>query len=253
MSDMDISPSRIRKAMVSRLSRFRATDLHRQTAAGPMLSLSFDDVPRTAVTTGAKILSRYGVPATWFVSGGLESTGPDGEFFMRDDLRALFQDGHELGCHGFSHIDHQESSMAEIRNDLDQNAAFFDAVGLPPARAFAYPFGRARPEAKAACGQRFEICRGVRPSFGRGVMDFNLLPSFPLYSRSLGLEETHKLIDDLANNGGLLSFFSHGVTDDPTVYDCTPGHLEDTLAYAQSLDIPIAPLTDAVRSIFKTN
>jgi peptidoglycan/xylan/chitin deacetylase (PgdA/CDA1 family) len=62
------------KARVSnRLARhFRAAPL-RLPGNAPMVSFTFDDVPKSAATVGATILEEYGGRATFYVAGSLVS------------------------------------------------------------------------------------------------------------------------------------------------------------------------------------
>ena len=245
-----LSPIRLRRAFNNRITRYMARDLRRQTGFGPILTLGFDDVPRSAVKNGAAILAKHGVLATWFIGGSYETRGQPGEFFTRDDLLALADTGHEIACHGFQHLDYQTASLKEIQSDLEQNADFFDDIGLPPAQNFAFPFGRANPKSKAYCGARFDVCRGVTPGFCHSVVDANLLASVPLFSSSVSKEQTQTQLDLLARQGGVLSLFSHGVTEYPTKYDCTPAHLDFTLTYAASLGISVRTLSEAMSQLF---
>ena len=50
-------------------------DLFRLRNATPMVSFTFDDLPKSAVTTGAGLLEARGARGTFYVSGGLVSVG----------------------------------------------------------------------------------------------------------------------------------------------------------------------------------
>src|SRR5213594_3979784 len=70
----------------------------------PLISFTFDDFPRSSALTGGAILNRFGLAGTYYASLGLlGKEEPSGQMFVLDDLKMLFECGHELGCHTFSH------------------------------------------------------------------------------------------------------------------------------------------------------
>src|ERR1700693_5858527 len=72
----------------------------------PLISFTFDDFPRSALLAGGSILNRYGLSGTYYVSLGLAGRETEsGQIFVPDDLAILLEEGHELGCHTFSHCD----------------------------------------------------------------------------------------------------------------------------------------------------
>jgi hypothetical protein len=85
----------------SQISKMRCEilcSLHRRTAAlgdlGPIVTFSFDDFPRSALTTGADIIEKCGGRATYYVSMGLMGQRNDlGEQFESADLQVLVERG----------------------------------------------------------------------------------------------------------------------------------------------------------------
>src|SRR5262245_58876391 len=72
----------------------------------PLISFTFDDFPRSALMAGGTILNRFGLAGTYYASLGLAGKQePSGQIFFHEDLTQLFERGHELGCHTFSHCD----------------------------------------------------------------------------------------------------------------------------------------------------
>ncbi len=71
--------------------------------AAPMVSFTFDDLSKSAVTSGADMLEAHGARGTFYVSGGLvgvdTANWPSGN---NDDVLSLHRRGHEIGCHTFS-------------------------------------------------------------------------------------------------------------------------------------------------------
>jgi peptidoglycan/xylan/chitin deacetylase (PgdA/CDA1 family) len=126
-----------------RLAMHLHVDRFRLRNAAPMVSFTFDDLPKSAATTGADLLEAHGARGTFYVSGGLVDIGT-GDWPAGDgnDVRSLRRRGHEIGCHTFSHLrvcDLDEASLAE---EITRNRDFLRA--LDPSLeidTFAYPWG----------------------------------------------------------------------------------------------------------------
>lgn len=241
----------MRGKIARRLARVMNCNFQDVAPDRPVISFSFDDVPRSACTLGAEVLARHDAKATWYVSGTFERDDTAECFHDQACLKALHSAGHEIACHGYGHLNYQATSAALIKADLDRNLAYFTQTGLPTPRNFAYPYGCVSPSIKAICARRFRSCRGIHAGINRDRTDLNLVRSVPFYTRTLPWARTSALIDDVAGNGGWLTFFTHAVTETPSEFDCTPEHLDQTLAYASALKIPIMTMDQALGALFK--
>ena len=82
-----------------------AVRMTKLTGSLPIVSFTFDDFPRSALSVGGEILSRYGVRGTYYASIGLMNRcNALGQQFTPEDLARVLQDGHELASHTYSHI-----------------------------------------------------------------------------------------------------------------------------------------------------
>ncbi len=71
----------------------------------PLVSFTFDDVPDSAYTNGAAVLEQHGVRGTFYIATGtLGAADSHWRVIGRDQVRALHERGHEIGCHTFSHV-----------------------------------------------------------------------------------------------------------------------------------------------------
>src|SRR3979409_2580329 len=87
-----------RMAMHLRVEPFRMRN------ATPMVSFTFDDVPKSAATVGAPILEAHGVHGTFYVIGSQVGTSaPLWDMVDGKDVVTLPRQGHEIACHTFSH------------------------------------------------------------------------------------------------------------------------------------------------------
>src|SRR5580704_13039157 len=96
----------------SQLGRIRSnflSSMYRRPAAlgnlGPIVTFTFDDFPRSALTVGGSILESFAARATYYVSMGLmDAENQLGPQFSREDLHSLVERGHEVAIHGFDHL-----------------------------------------------------------------------------------------------------------------------------------------------------
>src|ERR1700722_19190533 len=103
------------RSQVGKVRRQLLCGVHQRTVplgpSSPIISFSFDDFPRTALTTGASILESFGARATYYVSMSLMGSKNDlGEQFHLEDLHAARDRGHELASHTFIHLSARQVS-----------------------------------------------------------------------------------------------------------------------------------------------
>src|SRR5215469_8408390 len=131
------------------------------------VSFTFDDFPRSALLEGGRILEAQGVRGTYFVSfqclGRDSASGPLASF---DDVAAAVQDGHELGCHTFEHLDGTTVSAAAFGRSIASNRAALMACRLGSSfDVFAYPLNGPALAVKRVAGRHFAACRFGGQSF----------------------------------------------------------------------------------------
>lgn len=229
-------------------SKALARNMVRLDNTKPLVSIAFDDVPSTACDLGAKMIEQAGGRATYYVSGGLEGSA-GGQFHTKEDLRRLHTAGHEIGCHGFAHVNYSELNDAEIRQDIAQNQAYFKTAGLPNPTHFAYPFGAVNVRAKRLCGSMFETCRGIHEGILRTKADRALLRAIPLQTKRWSAQRNKDILNELQTRNGWAIFYTHGVSNSPEPYDTTPEMLDQLLKDINALGIKITPVSDAYQSL----
>jgi peptidoglycan/xylan/chitin deacetylase (PgdA/CDA1 family) len=202
----------------------------------PVVSFSFDDFPRSAVTEGGRMLRARGWAGTFYAAGAFCGREVDGiPYFTEDDLRQIDEDGHEIGCHTFSHLRLAHQRAPIILDDLKRNADFL-AKTLPAHRcsSFAYPFGDLRLPQKRLLAREFGVCRGIWSGINRGRMDFGELKAVGLAQIGPDVDEVVGWLDLAVRTNAWLIFFTHDVSARPSPY----GYRTD--AFAKLLDIVAA-------------
>ncbi|MBW3558998.1 MAG: polysaccharide deacetylase family protein [Proteobacteria bacterium] len=219
----------------------------RSRLTAPVASFTFDDFPRSAWKVGGPILARHAAKATYYVSGRFCDRYEDGlEYYSRDDLRALYAAGHEVGCHTFSHRRSPRVPSRELEADFDRNQVFVrDTLGDVVMSSFAYPYGDASPRTKALAGRRFPVSRGIRSGVNGRTLDLGQLKAVPLEIRSWTAKAVEREVELARQTGGWIIFFSHDVSEAPSPYGATPTMLGHALDRVKAAGIEILPVKHA--------
>ena len=210
------SSARVRFTRNVKLNAFRSH------LSEPMVSFTFDDVPRSAFQEGGRILREMGWSGSYYVAGSFCGRRVGGIDYMdRDDLIQADQEGHEIGCHTYSHLRLPTASSSAIRDDLKRNEDFMREV-LPQHKSssFAYPFGDLDIRSKALLARKFPICRGIWDGVNQARIDFAQLKSVGLERRSFDERAIEFWLDRTIACNGWLIFFTHDISDDPSPYGC---------------------------------
>jgi peptidoglycan/xylan/chitin deacetylase (PgdA/CDA1 family) len=218
---------------------------------GPIVTFSFDDFPRTALTNGASIIERHGGRATYYVAMGLMGKENDlGKQFCGADLENLIERGHELASHTFSHLSAQRSALGEFRRDVDRGEhAIRESIAVGPSNNFAYPYGEVTLRAKKQLGPCMRSCRGTCSGFNGPQVDLNLLRSNSLYGDIEKADAARQLILENENRRSWLIFYSHDVADKPSRFGCTPALLESVVSFAAERGTRVMTVADVVTEL----
>lgn len=206
-----------------------------------MLSVCFDDFPKSAWEVGGRILRDHGARATYFVCGGLCGTRFAGNvMYDEHDLAAIHHEGHELGCHTYDHISPLRRSARSLFESCDRNARFIaERLGDVRLVSFAYPYGDATLSAKRRAPRAFACARGVDAGLNQGRLDLMQLKAVGLETRLGGAEFVLRYLAAAARERAWLIVFSHDVSETPNRFGCTPTELALVLATARKTGLEI--------------
>ena len=241
--------SEVKVRVDHRLAMHLGVDRFQLRNAAPMVSFTFDDLPKSAATTGADLLEAHGARGTFYVSGGLVDIGT-GNWIAGDgnDLLALRRRGHEIGCHTFSHRRVCDLDEASLADEITRNRDFLRA--LDPALeidTFAYPWGYGSFARKSQLKDRFLTCRSIVQGVNAGSVDLQFLRAMPLIDGEIDRDGIERAFDDAETNNGWLIFYGHDVTDRPSPYGCSPALLNHALEAAVRRKIPALTMAEAMR------
>lgn len=194
------------------------------TLERPIVSFSFDDVPETALSNGARILEDHGARGTFYVAGALAGGFYEGQAMLTSaDYRELANRGHEIAHHTFSHMKPRELGWGYAA-DLDLNDDFLEDVTGERVRNFAFPYGLSAPRVQHELGRRFRSGRSAQKGINRGTTDLDYLWAVDV-NVSTTEPEALQWIADAAKEPGWLIYLTHDVKDPPSPFGCRPAML----------------------------
>src|SRR4051794_8410823 len=232
-----------RMAMHLRVEPFR---MRNET---PMVSFTFDDVPKSAATAGAAILEAHGVHGTFYVIGSqVGASSPLWEMVDGEDIVALHRQGHEIACHTFSHKRACDIDAGTLSAEVERNQHYLQSLDSSiRIENFAYPFGYGSFVRKRQLKTLFKSCRSIVPGVNSGSVDLQFLRAMPLIDRRIDRDGIERAFDQAQTANGWLIFYTHDVADEPSPYGCSPALLDVALEAASRRKIPVLNMAEALR------
>jgi peptidoglycan/xylan/chitin deacetylase (PgdA/CDA1 family) len=232
-----------RMAMHLRVEPFRLRN------ATPMVSFTFDDVPKSAATVGAAILEAHDVRGTFYVIGSQVGTSsPLWDMVDGEDVVALHRRGHEIACHTFSHKRACDLDAGTLNAEIERNQHYLRSLDSSILiENFAYPFGYGSFVRKRQLKTVFKSCRSIVPGVNSGTVDLQFLRAMPLIDRRIDRDGIERAFDQAQTNNGWLIFYTHDVADEPSPYGCSPSLLNEALEAASRRKIPVLNMAEALR------
>ncbi len=219
----------------------------------PVVSFTFDDVPETAFVNGAAILEERGIRGTYYIAAGrCDGTDPETHWHLitADQVRALHERGHEIGCHTYSHANVETLDATGMDEECRMNHNLLRRLcGDIQLTNFCYPFGRVNLTRKLQLQKRFDSCRGVFEGINIGSIDLGLINIIELYNRSLTPEKLQRVLREALDRNGWVVFCTHDVIDPPSWIGCSPELLRSTIETVQAMGLTCLTVRDALRHI----
>lgn len=234
-----------------KMARHHCSKPFRMKNQAPLVSFTFDDVPDSAYENGAKILEQRAVRGTFYVASGICSTADTHwRVISREQVRALHQNGHEIGCHTFSHINVERLDDAGMDEECRRNRdTLLELASDLQLTNFCFPFGRLSLARKRQLQQCFDTCRGIYEGINAGTIDLALLRVIELYDRTLTPDKLQAVLRETKERNGWLIFYTHDVADPPSWIGCSPALLRSTLEIVQAMGWRCLPIRDALCEI----
>ena len=241
--------SALRARVSNRLARHLCRAPFQLPNTSPVVSFTFDDVPKSAATIGAPMLEDYNARGTFYISGGLvDKWSGHWNGIKADAIVGLHRGGHEVACHTFSHVRTIDLGAAAMAKEIEKNRNYLLSLDASiRIENFAYPYGVGSVSRKGQLGKIFHSSRGVLPGVNSGIVDLQYLRSTPLINRDIDASGIDRAFDEAVATNGWLIFYSHDVAAEPSPYGCSPSLLRHALNAAIRRKMPILNVADALR------
>lgn len=215
--------------------------------AGPLCTFTFDDCHRTSASFGGEILAAANVGATYFVAGSMLDTDGTEEMLRPADLEVLTSQGHEIGCHTFSHADVSDLDVPGLQKEFERNEQCLAALGRVDGLAsFSYPFGKVSNLAKKQVAQRFAVARGIREGLNYELLDLAELRACRIFHEEYSYKKIRDLVRACKRRRAWVIFYTHDVTERPSRWGCTPQEFQEVLSEVFDAGVPIETMKAAV-------
>jgi hypothetical protein len=219
----------------------------------PLISFTFDDFPRSALLTGGAILRHFGLTGTYYAAFGLMGAhAPAGDMFLPEDLKTLFEHGHELGCHTYGHCHSGYTKPSVFEDSIVKNRrALRELFPGESFKTLSYPISTPRPRTKQKAARHFSCCRGGGQTFNSGTVDLNCLSAYFLEKSKRHPEAVKDMIERNRAARGWLILATHDICEEPSQFGCTPDFFNDVVQYAVNSGarvLPVALAWEALRA-----
>ncbi|MGE3819845.1 MAG: polysaccharide deacetylase family protein [Isosphaeraceae bacterium] len=226
-----------------------------------LVVLTFDDSVKSHHDVAGPLLKRYGFGATFFVTEGFHFTTDKSNYMTWKEIKALHDDGFEIGNHTRDHMGVTRESVTRLKEQLEGIDARCEAAGIPRPTSFAYPGNAIVPEAipvLKAHGIVFAR-RGGAPEFpyeaGRGVA-YEPGQDHPLLLPTAGDARPAWTLDDFktavsqARDGRIAILQFHGVPEGEHPWVHTPrDRFETYMKYLHDEKYKVIALRDLSRYV----
>lgn len=231
--------------MVGRRVAFRTAVLRLEQ---PILSITFDDFPRSAEVPGARILEDHGARGTYYPASGLFGlTNNRWTVAGAEAVAALHRRGHEIGLHGHAHRPANLMHPRAFAADLAANRAALRRIVPGLVREnYAYPYGQCGLRQKRHVAGSVRTARSVQPGINAGRVDLDFIKAVEISARGLTEDNLDAWLDRAAADCGWLVLFTHDVAEAPSLYGTTPRVLSRIVGRALERGFAVLPVAEAL-------
>jgi peptidoglycan/xylan/chitin deacetylase (PgdA/CDA1 family) len=181
----------------------------------PIVVLGFDDAEISHCEKVAPLLKKFGYDATFFVCEFPRNSPGDSVYFMKwPQIRALYDQGFEIGNHTGHHKNMTKMTPEQMRAEVSFTENKCKAYGIPKPISFAYPGNREDSLSRVVLKEM-----GYQYARTGGSRYYDPLQQSPLEIPSYTMGSGGKLKDRTWNAlrnlqpGQILAFTIHGVPD----------------------------------------
>jgi peptidoglycan/xylan/chitin deacetylase (PgdA/CDA1 family) len=213
----------------------------------PIISITFDDAPKSSAIEGNRLLRRFGFYGTYYIAYGFSSSD---EYFMDDDdIRMVVAEGHEVGCHTYDHIPLRFSTFKKTKQEIEKNISALKSI-LPEYNVcnFSYPLGQVGLGSKRYLNSVYDSMRTVDAGVNASTTDLTYLKSVNIYSNNFDRIKFLHYLDDVVKKNGWLILYTHDISSEYGPWG-TSSDFEWVLKQISNYPIDVMPVCDVIKKI----
>jgi len=207
-----------------------------QPVPDKLVVLTFDDSVASQATFVAPLLKKHGFGATFFITEGFEFLVDKTHYMHWEQIKALHEDGFEIGNHTRKHAGVTKQKLEQLRSDVEFIEQQCAKHGIPKPVTFCYPGYQTSEMAVTLLRERgYLLARaGGAQAFDPAKDDPLLMPQAFDGKPESTLEQFKAAVAQA--RGGKIAFMTfHGVPDikhpwvntDPAKFESYMQHLKD--------------------------
>jgi peptidoglycan/xylan/chitin deacetylase (PgdA/CDA1 family) len=209
-----------------------------------LIIITFDDGNETDYSAALPLMEARHIKGTTYVTTSL--IGEKG-YLTWEQLSRLAAAGWTIGCHTATHPRLSELNPAQIEGELLASEQAFLEQGFPAPRHLAYPHGDYNDDVVALVQQHRLTARAIT----EGVPLDPIAPDlFRIQASQLYVQDCQSLsaafgsIDRAIQEGSILLFYTHDVSEDPSPYGAHPFQFMEVLDYIVSRQVKTATMDE---------
>ena len=202
-----------------------------------LVVLTFDDSVASQATFVAPLLKKHGFGATFFITEGFEFLVDKKNYMTWEQIKALHDDGFEIGNHTKKHAGVGRQKPEQLTADIEFIETQCAKFGIPKPTSFCYPgyqTSETAVEILKARGYQFARAGGAQAYDPKADNPLTLPQAFDGKPEST-LEQFKEAVAK-AKDGKIAVMTFHGVPDikhpwvntDPAKFETYMQHLKDT-------------------------
>lgn len=217
-----------------------------------LVSVTLDDGWTNQYDNARPVLSKYGLPATFYIISGTLTDQP--AYMSGSQVQALANAGHETASHTVSHAHLTSLSAANLDYELRQSQATLQNLLGRSVTNFAYPYGEYNSTTIAAAGKYYGSQRTVDDGFNtKSGYNRTKLKVQNIYSYTTPAQ-VQGWINQAAQNKSWLILVYHEVATAPYYpsdadYTTSPAQFDSEMAAVKNSGLGVLTVQQALNEI----
>ncbi len=217
-----------------------------------LVTVTLDDGWSNQYTNARPILTRYGLPATFYIISGELTNQP--YYMTGNELRTLATSGHEIASHTVTHTDLTTLTSSQLTTELSQSQTTLQNLLGMPVPNFAYPYGAYNANTITAASRYYQSQRTTDTGFNskdnfnaRGLKVQNIY-------RTTTVAEVQGWVNQAMRDKTWLILVYHEIADTPldpsnVDYTTTPADFDASMAAVKNSGIGVVTVRGALAEL----